>query len=215
MKKDSKTENRRIKRKKKNIDINESTFQKVTWKPGTMIYPLPAVMVTCGDINKVYNIITVSWTGIICTDPAICYISIRPERYSYDLIKKKKEFCINLTTKELAFATDWCGVRSGRDFDKFKEMNLTPLRAPNIKAPMIGESPVNIECRVREITKLGTHHLFISDIVAVHASKAYLNDKTGEFDLSKANPICYSHGKYYETGDMIGRFGFSVKKKKK
>ncbi len=209
-----KKQNRNIK-KKSQANIKKKTFEKETWKPGTMIYPLPAVMVSCGDIDKKYNIITIAWTGIICTDPAMCYISIRPERYSYDLIKKNMEYCINITTKELAYATDWCGVKSGRNINKFKEMRLTPIKSPNILAPMIGESPINIECRVIEIKKLGTHDMFVSEIIAVHASKDYLNEKTGQFDLAKANPICYSHGKYYETGKLIGKFGHSVKKKKK
>ncbi len=200
---------------KKKDKQEEDLFEKVTWKPGTMVYPLPAVMVSCGDIKSEYNIITISWTGILCTDPAMCYISVRPERHSYDLICKTKEFCINLTTKKLAYATDWCGVKSGRDVNKFEEMKLTPIPAPNIDAPMIAESPVNIECRVVEIKKLGSHHLFISEIIAVHASEKYLNEKTGEFDLARANLICYSHGKYFETGKQIGKFGFSVKKKKK
>jgi len=207
-------------KKKKNTSLKKSTkkkaqnFEKVSWKGGTMIYPLPAVMVSCGDINAKYNIITVAWTGIVCTNPPMCYVSIRPERYSYSLIKDNMEFCINLTTRELAFATDWCGVKSGRDFDKFTEMNLTPIASPNIKAPMIGQSPVNIECKVVEIKELGSHHMFLAKIIAVHASEKYLNKKTGAFDLSLSNPILYSHGKYYDTGKLIGKFGFSVKKRK-
>ncbi len=192
----------------------ENPLEKITWKPGTMIYPLPAVMVSCGDIEGETNIITIAWTGITCTDPAMCYISIRPERYSFDIIKEQGEFCINLTTRDLAYATDWCGVKSGRDVNKFEAMELTPLPAHHIKAPLIGESPVNIECKVKQILPLGIHHMFLAEILAVHASTAYLDPETGAFDLNRAHPICYSHGKYYQTGAFIGKFGFSVEKKK-
>jgi flavin reductase (DIM6/NTAB) family NADH-FMN oxidoreductase RutF len=188
---------------------------KILWKPGTMIYPLPAVMVTCGSIPDEYNILTISWTGTICTDPAMCYISVRPIRYSYNIIKKNGEFVINLTTKALAFATDWCGVKSGKDFNKFSEMKLTAVPGSRVKAPLIKESPVNIECIVKEIKELGSHHMFISEVVAVHAGEEYIDKKTGLFMLNNAVPICYSHGKYYETGQLIGKFGFSVEKKKK
>jgi flavin reductase (DIM6/NTAB) family NADH-FMN oxidoreductase RutF len=194
---------------------NPDAFEKVTWKPGTMLFPLPVVMVTCGDMAAEYNIMTVAWTGIVCTEPPMCYISVRPERYSYGFIEKYREFGINLAGKDLAFATDWCGVKSGRDVDKFKEMQLTPFPADKIKAPLIAESPVNLECVVREIKPLGTHHMFLAEIVAVHGSKAHLDLKTGAFNLSHANPICYSHGKYYQSGALIGKFGFSVEKKKK
>ena len=188
---------------------------KVTWKPGTMIYPLPAVMVSCGDSPDNFNIITISWTGTICTDPALCYISVRPERHSYNIIKERGEFVINITTAALAFATDWCGVKSGRDFNKFREMKLTPGKASVVKAPLIEESPVNIECIVREIKELGSHHMFISEVVAVNADDKYIDENTGRFSLNEAVPICYSHGKYYETGRHIGKFGYSVEKKKK
>jgi flavin reductase (DIM6/NTAB) family NADH-FMN oxidoreductase RutF len=188
---------------------------KILWKPGTMIYPLPAVMVSCGSMPEEYNIITISWTGTICTDPAMCYISVRPERHSYGIIRRNGEFVINLTTKELAFATDWCGVKSGSKFDKFKEMGLTPVPASKIKAPLIKESPVNIECIVKEIKELGSHHMFISEILAVNAEEKYIDSKTGLFRLNEAIPLCYSHGKYYETGPLVGKFGFSVEKKPK
>ncbi len=188
---------------------------KILWKPGTMIYPLPAVMVSCGSNPEEYNIITVSWTGTICTDPAMCYISVRPSRHSYDLIKRNKEFVINLTTRELAFATDWCGVKSGKDFKKFKEMGLTPVKATKIMSPLIDESPVNIECEVKEILELGSHHMFIAEVVAVNADEKYIDKNTGLFRLQDSVPICYSHGKYYETGKFIGKFGYSVEKKKK
>jgi flavin reductase (DIM6/NTAB) family NADH-FMN oxidoreductase RutF len=188
---------------------------KVLWKPGTMIYPLPAVMVSCGSIPEEYNIITVSWTGTICTDPAMCYISVRPGRHSYNIIKKNGEYVINLTTKSLAFAADWCGVKSGKDHNKFSEMGLTPVPSSKLKAPLIKESPVNVECIVKEIKELGSHHMFISEVVAVNADEKYINEETGLFKLYAAGPICYSHGKYYETGRLIGKFGFSVEKKNK
>ncbi|HLP48980.1 MAG TPA: flavin reductase family protein [Candidatus Kapabacteria bacterium] len=197
------------------IEKNTNLFEKVTWKPGTMIFPLPVVMVTCGDMKVEYNVLTIAWTGITCTDPPMCYISVRPERYSYGFLEKYREFGINLTNKELAFATDWCGVKSGRDVDKFKKMKLTPFAADIIKAPLIAESPVNLECVVREIKPLGSHHMFLAEIVAVHAAKIHLDPKTGAFNLSQAKPICYSHGKYYQSGSLIGKFGFSVEKKKK
>jgi flavin reductase (DIM6/NTAB) family NADH-FMN oxidoreductase RutF len=187
---------------------------KILWKPGTMIYPLPAVMVSCGSVAEEYNILTISWTGTICTDPPMCYISVRPSRYSYGIIKKEGEYVINLTTKSLAYAADWCGVKSGADHDKFKEMGLTPGPASIVKAPLIMESPVNIECIVREIKELGTHHMFISEVVAVNAEKELFDEKTGLFKLYEAIPLCYSHGKYYETGKFIGKFGYSVEKKR-
>jgi flavin reductase (DIM6/NTAB) family NADH-FMN oxidoreductase RutF len=188
---------------------------KILWKPGTMIYPVPAVMVTCGSEPSEYNIITVAWTGTICTDPAMCYISVRPMRHSYGIIRKNGDFVINLTTRALAFATDWCGVRSGRDYNKFEEMGLTPVPASKVKAPLLKESPVNIECVVREIKELGTHHMFISEVVAINADNEYIDQKSGKFRLSDANPLSYLHGQYYETGKFIGKFGFSVEKKKK
>jgi flavin reductase (DIM6/NTAB) family NADH-FMN oxidoreductase RutF len=189
-------------------------MSKLEWKPGTMIYPLPAVMVSCGAVPEEYNIITISWTGTICTDPAMCYISVRPGRHSYNIIKKNGVYVINLTTKLLAFATDWCGVKSGEKYNKFSEMGLTPVHALKVNAPMIKESPVNIECVVKEIKELGSHHMFISEVVAVNADEKYIDKKTGLFRLNDAFPICYSHGKYYETGKLIGKFGFSVSKNK-
>ncbi len=188
-------------------------MSKIRWKPGTMIYPLPAVMISCGSDPREYNIFTVSWTGTICTDPAMCYISVRPTRHSYNIIKKNGDFVINLTTKALAFATDWCGVKSGKTYNKFKEMDLTPVHARVVKAPLIKESPVNIECIVKEIKELGTHHMFISEVVAVNADEEYLDKESGLFRLNDTGPICYLHGKYYETGKFIGKFGFSVEKK--
>lgn len=185
---------------------------KEDWKPGTLIYPLPAVLVSCGTKPSDYNIITVAWTGTICTNPAMCYISVRPERHSYELIKQSGEFVINLTTSEMARATDWCGVRSGRDYDKFAEMGLTPAPATHVAAPVIEESPVNIECRVKEIVDLGSHSMFIADVLGVKADRKYF-DETGKFCLEKSNPLVYLHGGYYELGEKIGKFGWSVEKK--
>lgn len=184
---------------------------KLEWKPGTMIYPVPAVMVSCGDMKK-SNIVTVAWTGTICTDPAMTYISLRPERYSYEIIKQTGEFVINLTTKELAYATDYAGVKSGKEIDKFEELKLTKEKANKVNAPLIKESPVNIECKVKEIKELGSHHMFIAEVVAVNVDEKYL-DETGRFCLEKANLIAYSHGQYYELGENLGKFGYSVKKK--
>lgn len=188
---------------------------KTSWKPGTMIYPVPAVMVTCGNSPENYNIITIAWTGTINSDPPMAYISVRKSRHSHKLIKDSGEFVINLTTEELARATDWCGVKSGSKVDKFKEMKLTPIKATKVSAPMIDESPINIECKVFEIKELGTHDMFIAEVIAVNADEKYLDPKTGAFDLSKANPITYSHGHYYTLGKPLGKFGWSVEKKKK
>jgi flavin reductase (DIM6/NTAB) family NADH-FMN oxidoreductase RutF len=186
---------------------------KVDWKPGTMIYPLPAVMVSTGATPEEYNIITIAWTGTICSDPPMCSISVRPGRYSYDILQRTGEFVINLTTRELAFATDWCGVRSGRDYNKFAEMRLTPGKAAKVKAPIIVESPLNIECRIAEIKPLGSHDMFIAEVVNVKADAAYIDAKTGAFSLEKASPLAFSHGNYFVLGKKIGKFGFSVQKK--
>lgn len=186
---------------------------KVTWKAGTFLYPLPAVMISCGTMEK-SNIITVAWTGIINTNPAMVYISVRPSRYSYDLIKKQGEFVINLTTKELAKATDWCGVKTGAKVDKFKEMKLHKEKAKFVKCPMIKESPVSVECKVKEIKDLGSHHMFIAEVLAINSDEKYIDEK-GAFDISKCNLIAYSNGNYYQMGKKIGKFGFSVQKKKK
>ncbi len=188
-------------------------MSKVTWKSGTFIYPLPAVMVSCGTMEE-SNIITVAWTGIINTDPAMCYISVRPTRHSYEMIKKTGEFVINLTTKDLAYATDWCGVKTGAKVDKFKEMKLTKERANFVNCPMIKESPVSVECKVKEIRELGSHHMFVAEILGINADEKYINEN-GAFDISKCDLIAYSNGNYYSLGKKIGRFGFSVQKKKK
>lgn len=183
------------------------------WKPGNMVYPLPAVMVSCQDEKGFANIITIAWTGTICTNPAMLYISVRPERYSYSIIKNTGEFVINLTTKELIKAVDYCGVRSGKDVDKFKEMNLTAKKANQLNyAPIIEEAPVNIECKVKEIMPLGSHHMFIAEVVGVNIEDMYLNEN-GKFELNHSNLIIYSHGEYYGLGELLGSFGYSVRKK--
>ena len=188
-------------------------MSKIQWKGGTFIYPIPAVMVSCGTMEK-SNIITVAWTGILNTNPAMCYISVRPERYSHDIIKENGEFAINLTTRQLAYATDWCGVKSGRDVDKFKEMKLTKERANIIKAPLIKECPVSVECKVKEIVPLGSHDMFVAEIVAIDADEKYINEK-GAFDISKCDLIAYANGGYYPLESKIGKFGYSVQKKSK
>lgn len=187
---------------------------KQKWKPGNMLYPLPVVMVSVRDARGNDNIITVAWAGTVCTNPPMVSISVRPERHSYHMLEESGEFVINLTTEQLCYATDFCGVRSGRDLDKFAEMKLTKVEASEVNAPMIGESPVNIECRVKKIEKPGSHHIFLAEVVAVHADEAYM-DKNGRFDLNLANPIVYSHGEYYGLGKKLGSFGYSVKKKNK
>lgn len=187
---------------------------KQVWKAGNMVYPLPAVMVSCRDKEGNDNIITVAWTGTICTNPAMAYISVRPERHSYNMIKESGEFVINLTTKELTYATDYCGVKSGRDVDKFKECNLTKEDAVYVNVALIKESPVNIECKVERIEELGSHHMFIAKVLAVHANEKYMDEK-GKFELSKADLIVYSHGEYYSMGEKLGTFGYSIKKQKK
>ncbi len=187
---------------------------KVQWKAGTMVYPLPAVMVSCGIEKEDWNIITISWTGTVNTDPPMLYVSIRPSRHSYDIIRKTGEFVLNLSTKSMAYAADWCGVKSGRDYDKFAEMKLTPQWGGLLKTPMIEESPISIECKVKEIIPLGTHDMFLADVLAVHADEQFIEKQTGAFNMQKAGLIAYSHGFYYELGNQVGKFGFSVKKKK-
>lgn len=191
-----------------------NTKMKTAFKPGTMIYPLPAVMVSCGDNPENYNIITIAWTGTICSDPPMCYISVRPERHSHALIERTGEFVINLTTEALARQTDWCGVRSGRDYNKFREMGLHAEQAQLVKAPLIAESPLNIECKVVEVKRLGSHDMFIANVVAVDAEESLIDKSTGQFQLNHAGPLAYSHGKYYGLGEKLGGFGFSVKKRK-
>lgn len=189
-------------------------MSKEFWKAGNMLYPLPVVMISCKRENEKPNIITVAWTGTVCTNPAMVYISVRKERYSYDIIKESEEFVINLGTEELAHATDYCGVKSGRSVDKFEEMKLTPIQGNYVSAPLIKESPVNIECKLKQIIPLGSHDMFLAEVLGVHVDTKYLNEK-GKFELSKANPIVYSHGEYYGLGDLLGTFGYSVRKNKK
>ena len=188
-------------------------MSRTIWKSGTFIYPLPAVFVTSGDMKN-SNIMTVAWTGIINTNPAMCYISVRPERFSYNMIKESGEFVINLTNKKLAFATDWCGVRSGSKYDKFKEMKLTKEKAKNVKCPIIKESPVAIECKVKEIKELGSHHMFVAEILSIDADDKYI-DENGAFDISKCDLITYANGGYYSLSKKVGKFGYSVQKRKK
>ncbi|MDR1373233.1 MAG: flavin reductase family protein [Dysgonamonadaceae bacterium] len=188
---------------------------KIDWKPGTLLYPLPAVMVTVGAEPSEYNVLTIAWTGTICSDPAMCYISVRPTgRHSYAILKKNMEFVINLTTEKLARATDWVGVRSGKDYNKFEEMELTPVKAHVVQAPYIEESPLSIECRVKEVLPLGTHDMFIAEVVNILADEQYINNETGVFDIEKARLLVYSHGNYYGMGNFIGKFGWSVRKKR-
>ena len=190
----------------------ENKNGKEFWKPGNMLYPIPAVMVSCQREGEKPNIITVAWAGNVCSSPAMLSISVRKERYSYDILKETGEFVVNLTNRKLAAATDWCGVRSGRDYNKFKEMHLTAEAADVVKAPMIAESPLNIECKVVEIKELGSHDMFLAEVVAVHGDERYFDHSTGLFQLNQAELITYSHGKYYALGEKIGKFGFSVEK---
>jgi flavin reductase (DIM6/NTAB) family NADH-FMN oxidoreductase RutF len=187
---------------------------KINWKPGNMVYPLPAVMVSCGETPEEYNILTVSWTGTICSDPPMCYISVRPERHSYEIIKRTGQYVINLTTEKLARETDWCGCRTGAKFNKWKEMNLTPVKGEKVSAPIIAEAPVNIECVVKNIVPLGTHDMFVADVVNIQVDDGYLDDD-GLFRLAGTEPLVYNHGFYYRLGQKIGKFGWSVEKKKR
>lgn len=186
---------------------------KVSWQPGTMIYPLPAVIVTCGATPEEWNMLTIAWVGTVCSDPAMCYISVRPGRYSYPLIEKYMEFTINLTTAEMAHATDWVGVRSGRNFDKWKETGLHPVPGEMVKSPTIEESPLSIECRVKSITRLGTHDMMLAEVLCVRADSKWINPDSGKLELEKAGMLVYNHGQYFQLGELIGHFGFSVKKK--
>lgn len=187
---------------------------KQSWKPGNMLYPLPAVMVSCQREGEKPNIITLAWVGTVCTNPPMVSISVRPERYSYPIIRETGEFVINLVDEKLAAANDFCGVRSGRDVDKFREMKLTPAASEKVKAPGIAESPVNIECRVRQVLELGSHHMFLADVLGVHVDEALLDEK-GKLDLNAGGLVAYSHGTYYRLGEELGTFGYSVRKKKK
>lgn len=184
-----------------------------SWRAGNMLYPLPAVMVSCARPGEKPNIITVAWAGTTCSSPAMVSISVRPDRYSYDIIRETGEFVINLTTERLTHAADYCGVRSGRDVDKFKEMNLTPGQSVHVAAPFIEESPVNIECRTKQILELGSHHMFVAEVLGVNVDERYL-DKNGKFNLNEAGLMVYSHGEYFGLGKKLGKFGYSVQRKK-
>lgn len=185
---------------------------KEIWKPGNMLYPLPVVLVSVAGRDGRYNLLTVAWAGTVCTNPPMVSISVRPERYSYPVLRETGEFVINLTTRELTYATDYCGVKSGRDVDKFRDLGLTPLPGEKVRAPLLGESPVNIECKVARMMPLGSHHMFLAEVVAVHADEKYMDERR-RFHLEKAEPIVYSHGAYFVCGEQLGTFGYSVKKK--
>ena len=189
-------------------------MSKEYWKPGNMLNPVPAVMVSVTDKAGNNNIITVAWAGTVCTNPPMLSISVRPERFSYNMIKETGEFVVNLTTEELLRACDYCGVKSGRDVDKFKELHLTPLAMQHVAAVGISESPVNIECRVRKIEELGSHTMFIADVVGVTVDDKYM-DGTGKFHINDTGLVMYSHGEYFGFGDKLGSFGYSVRKTKK
>lgn len=186
---------------------------KESWKPGTMVYPAPAVIVTVGASASDWNMLTIAWTGTLCTDPAMLYISVRPSRHSYPLLMKYMEFTLNLTTEEMARATDWTGIRSGAEYDKWKATGLTPIPGEKVASPTILESPLSIECRVKEVMRLGTHDMFIAEVLGIRADSRWINPETGAFSLKDAGLLVYVHGGYYSLGDFIGKFGFSVKKK--
>lgn len=185
---------------------------KQSWKPGNMLYPVPAVLVTVADQHGKQNIFTVAWAGTVCSTPAMVSISVRPERFSHHMIEETGEFVINLTTKELTYATDYCGVKSGRDMDKFQELNLHTMQAEKVNAPLLMESPVNMECIVKQTIRLGSHDMFLAEVVAVHADERFM-DANGRFDLESADLMAYSHGTYYTLGKKLGTFGYSVKKR--
>ena len=200
--------------RERKTDRDKKKNQKELWKPGNMLYPLPAVMVSCARPGEKPNVITVAWAGTVSSDPAMVSVSVRPERYSYGIIRETGEFVINLVTEKLVRACDWCGVKSGRDTDKFLEMHLTALPAETlVSAPLIGESPVNIECRVTQSIPLGSHEMFLARVEAVHADAAYI-DERGRFALNETGLITYSHGEYYALGRKLGSFGYSVRKKR-
>lgn len=186
---------------------------KVSWKPGTMIYPVPAALVTCGADPLEWNMLTVAWTGTVCTNPAMCYVSIRPERHSLPIIERCGEFTINLTTEDMVRAVDWAGVRSGRNFDKWKETGLTPLPGDKVSSPTIDESPLAVECRVKTITLLGSHAMILADVLGLRADERFIDPSDGRFRLEDAHLIAWSHGHYHTLGRDLGHFGFSVRKK--
>ncbi len=187
---------------------------KALWKPGTMLYPAPLALVSCGDRPENYNLITIAWAGNISSEPAMVSISVRPSRHSHELIKRTGEFVINLPNAKLAWATDFCGVKSGRDLNKFEHLKLTPVKGERVAAPLVEECPLSIECRVTEVKPLGSHDMFLAEVLAIQADQKYLDKKTGALDLRAADLICYSHGKYYSLGKQLGFFGYSIQKKK-
>lgn len=187
---------------------------KVSWKPGTMVYPAPAAIVTVGANPSEWNMLTIAWTGTLCTDPAMLYISVRPSRFSYSFLLKNMEFTLNLTTEAMARATDWAGVKSGADFDKWKETGLSPIPGEKVASPTIVESPLSIECRVKEVMHLGSHDMFIADVLNIRADEKWIDPQTGALSLKDAGLLVYVHGNYYELGEIIGHFGFSIRKKK-
>ena len=195
------------------MNNDAKSYAKQSWKPGTLIYPLPAVLVSCGATPEEYNMLTIAWTGTVCTEPPMCYISVRKQRHSYEIIRRTGEFVINLTTEEMARATDWCGVKSGAQVNKWTEMGLTPMSCPHVSAPIIAESPLSICCKVRQVIELGTHDMFLADVVGIEADERYIDPETGKFSLEKARPIVYSHGEYFTLGKLIGHFGWSVRKR--
>lgn len=186
---------------------------KTVIKAGNMLNPTPVVLVSCGTSPDEYNLLTIAWTGTINSDPPMCYISVRPQRYSHPIIKRNGEFVINLVSSKMAEQTDWCGVTSGKKVNKFIESNFTPVKASKIHTPLVFESPVNIECIVKQVLSLGSHDMFIAEIVAVNVDNYLIDKKTGELQLYKANLISYSHGHYYSLGKILGKFGYSVQKK--
>jgi len=190
---------------------NETEHIKEEWRPGNMLYPIPAVLVSVRGTDGRDNLLTVAWTGTVCSDPVMLSISVRPSRYSYHMLMETGEFVVNLTTRDLVRATDYCGVRSGANEDKWAVCGLHKQEAAHVNVPMVKESPVNIECKVEEVHEYGSHTMFVARVLAVHADKAYMDDK-GRFDLTRANPIVYSHGEYFELGRKLGKFGFSVQK---
>ena len=185
---------------------------KEAFKPQTMVYPVPVVMVSCGTFPDKCNIITIAWTGTVCSDPPMCFISVRPERYSHGLISENMDFVINYSTPELLEATDWCGVKSGRDFDKFKETKLTPQASTIVKSPMIAESPISVECVVKSIQHLGAHDMFLAEIVSVSVDARLIDPKTNNFNFVAANTLAYAQHTYHLLGEAIGKYGFMAKK---
>jgi flavin reductase (DIM6/NTAB) family NADH-FMN oxidoreductase RutF len=193
---------------------NKKQFDKQSWKPGNVLAPVPAVLVSCGGIKKwKQNLISIAWAGSICSDPPMLSISIRPERHSYGIIKDTREFVVNVTTEKQAKAVDWCGMVSGRDVNKFERTKLTPAGALKVNCPIVLECPVNIECRVQKIIKLGTHNMFLAEVIAVQVSSGLIDNK-GKFRLDKSNLLAFGLGEYFKMGPRVGKFGFSVRKRK-